>query len=151
MTGYVSTPEPEYDAFLYAPVYCDDQEVTLSVVSALVRLDVDPWQEAARLARLPKTAATTRLALLISRIPGGFPRNLDARVVADRLIGLLPSTAIPKIPLPKTFTVPSLAMVSHPRTILFVLFLIAILGLQHFVVDRSAVPLPAEGSSSTEQ
>lgn len=45
--------EPQYDAFLFAPV-CEAYEMTLSVLSLLARQDVDPWQEAARLAQLSK-------------------------------------------------------------------------------------------------
>ena len=42
----------------------------LSVLSALARLDIDPWQEAANLARLPRETATERLATLIAKLPG---------------------------------------------------------------------------------
>jgi hypothetical protein len=44
---------PEFDAFLYAPVDEEGNGVLLSVLSALARLDVDPWREAAELARMP--------------------------------------------------------------------------------------------------
>jgi hypothetical protein len=43
--------------------------VTLSDVSALKRLGVDPWGEAARLALLPKARAAETLAKLIARLP----------------------------------------------------------------------------------
>jgi hypothetical protein len=52
MTRTVSIPGPgsDFDAFLFAPVGEERNGMLLSVLSALARLDVDPWQEAARLA-----------------------------------------------------------------------------------------------------
>ncbi|MFB9262498.1 hypothetical protein ACFFWD_04830 [Bradyrhizobium erythrophlei] len=49
----VSHLESQYDAFLFASL-CEDDELTLSVLSVLARQDVDPWQEADRLAHLQK-------------------------------------------------------------------------------------------------
>ena len=56
--------EPQYDAFLFASV-CEADEMTLSVLSLLARQDVDPWQEAARLAQLSKAQAINSLAAAI--------------------------------------------------------------------------------------
>ena len=58
----------EFDAFLFAPIGEDKNGMLLSVVSALARLNVDPWQEAAQLAGLPGDTATRRLASLIASI-----------------------------------------------------------------------------------
>ncbi len=62
---------PEFDDFLFASIGEEPSGMLLSVVSALARLDVDPWQEAAKLARLPVEAATQRLASLIATLPEG--------------------------------------------------------------------------------
>ena len=43
----------EFDKFLGAPIGEGRNGTPLSVLSALARLDVDPWQEAASLARMP--------------------------------------------------------------------------------------------------
>jgi len=86
----VSFFRPEFDDFLYAPIGTDRNEMPLSVLSALSRLDVDPWREAAELSELPKGVATQRLASLIARLPGGRWPLADARAIADRLIQLLP-------------------------------------------------------------
>jgi hypothetical protein len=86
----VSFFRPEFDDFLYAPIGADKGEMPLSVLSALSRLDVDPWREAAELSELPKGVATQRLASLIARLPGGRWPLADARAIADRLIQLLP-------------------------------------------------------------
>jgi len=40
----------EFGIFLFAPIGKDRDGMLLSVVSALARLDVDPWQEADELA-----------------------------------------------------------------------------------------------------
>ena len=53
--------ESQYDAFLFASV-CETDEMTLSVLSVLARHDVDPWQEAARLAQLSRDQAVNSLA-----------------------------------------------------------------------------------------
>jgi hypothetical protein len=59
----------EFDNFLFAPIGEDKNGMLLSVVSALARLDVDPWQEAGELARLPPESAIARLASRISALP----------------------------------------------------------------------------------
>ena len=86
----VSFFRPEFDDFLYAPIGADRGEMPLSVLSALSRLDVDPWREAAELSELPKGVAIQRLASLIARLPGGRWPLADARSIADGLIQLLP-------------------------------------------------------------
>jgi hypothetical protein len=86
----VSFFKPEFDDFLYASVSADKGEMPLSVLSALSRLDVDPWQEAAELSELPPDTATKRLASLLARLPGGCWGQADLRAIADRLIELLP-------------------------------------------------------------
>jgi hypothetical protein len=80
---------PEFDDFLYAAIGADRNEMPLTVLSALSRLCVDPWKEAAELCELPKESAAHRLALLIASLPGGRWAQ-DAKVIADRLIELLP-------------------------------------------------------------
>ena len=85
----VSFFRPEFDDFLYAAIGADRNEMPLTVLSALSRLDVDPWEEAAELSELPKDTAAQRLASLIARLPGGRWAQ-DAKAIADRLIELLP-------------------------------------------------------------
>jgi len=62
----------------------------LSVLSALARVDVDPWEEAATLARLPRETATRKLASLIAALPDGPSARPDSGTIAARLISLLP-------------------------------------------------------------
>jgi len=65
----------------------------LSVLSALARLDIDPWLEAAELARLPRETATQRLASSIAALPEGPSAHLEHGTIAARLIALLPRQA----------------------------------------------------------
>lgn len=65
----------------------------VSVLSGLARSDVDPWQEAAKLTRLPGETAAAELAALIDALPDGAVLPLDAHTVAIRLIALLPRPA----------------------------------------------------------
>jgi hypothetical protein len=83
----------EFDDFLYAPIGEDGNGMLLSVLSALARLDLDPWQEASRLARLPGKTATQRLASLIAELPDGPLAHRDPGMIAAGLIGRLPRLA----------------------------------------------------------
>jgi hypothetical protein len=95
----VSFFRPEFDDFLYAPIAADRNEMPLSVLSALARLDIDPWEEAAELSELPKTTAARRLAALIAQLPGGRWTQADSGAIADRLVELLPRRSSSKMPL----------------------------------------------------
>jgi hypothetical protein len=86
----LSRPESQYDTFLFASV-CETDEMTLSVLSVLARQDVDPWQEAARLAQLPKDQAINSLASRIWKANSERSPPSDASTLAARLIELLPS------------------------------------------------------------
>jgi hypothetical protein len=81
---------PEFNAFLFASIDEGVCEARLSVVSALARLDLDPWQEAAELTELPRDTAVQRLAALLSKLREGGPANSDSHTIAQRLIALLP-------------------------------------------------------------
>jgi hypothetical protein len=76
--------------FLFASVGEEKNEVTLSVVSALTRLGLDPWEEAARLTPLPKARAAEALAILIARLPIRRTLSSDDLVISQRLVELLP-------------------------------------------------------------
>lgn len=58
---------PEFERFLYASVGHDRKGRTVTVLSALARLDLDPWKETADLVALGRDAAATRLGLLLAK------------------------------------------------------------------------------------
>jgi hypothetical protein len=95
----VSFFRPEFDDFLYAPIGADMKEMPLSVLSALSRLDLDPWKEAAQLSELPTDTAAERLVTLIARLPRGRWAQADVGAIADRLIALLPRLSSSSEPL----------------------------------------------------
>ncbi len=80
----------QFENFLYAPIRVDRNGTPLTVLSALARLDVDPWQEAVSLARMPSEAAAVRLAVLITALPDEPTRDIPAKSIAADLVALLP-------------------------------------------------------------
>jgi len=76
--------------FLFASVGKEQNGVTLSVVSALTRLGLDPWEEAARLTPLPKARAAEALATLMARLPIRRTLSSDDLIISQRLVELLP-------------------------------------------------------------
>jgi len=77
--------------FLFAPVGTEANGMTLSVVSVFARLGNDPWVEASRLARLPKSEAIECLARIIISMPTSIWPLQAAEAIAARLIVLLPA------------------------------------------------------------
>jgi hypothetical protein len=93
----VSQIRSEFDQFLYASVDEGADEPLLSVLSALARVDVDPWKEAADLSRLSRESAIERLTALISALPEVPVGYRNCRTISDRLVTLLPSSTSFKI------------------------------------------------------
>ena len=84
----------QFDDFLFARIDEGSDATPLSVLSMLARLDIDPWEEAAKLARLPRAAAAGRLVDFIAATPGAPSAYLNAKTVSDRLLNLLPSAPV---------------------------------------------------------
>lgn len=80
----------EFDAFLYAPLGEENNGMVLSVLSALARLNLDPWEEAARLARMPRDAATQTLTAIITALPNRPSMRPDSATLAASVAALLP-------------------------------------------------------------
>ena len=115
--------------------------MTLSVLSALSRLNVDPWVEAAELSELPKDTAARRLASLITRLPGGGWAQADCEAIAHRLVERLPRGSRSKVPLaPQAFGLP---LVTHSTGL--GILLCAALGLTAFLVAASNEPSSRNG------
>ncbi len=81
---------PEFNNFLFAPIEDRGDGELLSVLSALARLGVDPWREAAELAEMPPDAAKRRMSALIAALPDVPAARPAADAIADRLVRLLP-------------------------------------------------------------
>jgi hypothetical protein len=81
-----------FDAFLYAVVLEEGSGASLSVLSLLARLDLDPWEVAETYARTPGKATVAEFAVLLSAVlPPGTEVD-DSRVMARGLLALLPSS-----------------------------------------------------------
>jgi hypothetical protein len=126
----------EFDAFLFAPIHEESNGTVLRVVSVLARMNLDPWQEASELARLPDDAATRKLTALISALPAGQSARADPGLIAARLSGLLPRQA--------RVTITAHALISHMPSanrsraltsiILYAIFMLFLLCAQWLVV-----------------
>jgi hypothetical protein len=80
----------EFDRFLYASIGDDHNGMPLTVLSALARLDVDPWDEASKLTQLPAQSAVTQLASRLSSLRHAPSVCPDPDRIAAPLIALLP-------------------------------------------------------------
>jgi hypothetical protein len=85
----------EFNEFLFAFVGEEKSGQQLTVLSALARLGLDPWGEAARLSDLPKEAATHALAAVIGKLPGGRWKASELQSIAVRLVNCLPGRDSP--------------------------------------------------------
>ncbi|MCZ4354588.1 hypothetical protein O4H61_18890 [Roseovarius aestuarii] len=85
--------DPAFERFLAAPVGEDRTGTSVSVLSMLARLNVDPWIEAADLAKMQEAPARQRLVALLARfedVPTLLP---DQGRVASGLLAFLPNRA----------------------------------------------------------
>lgn len=134
----------EFDDFLFAPVGEEQNGMPLSVVSALARSDVDPWQEAAQLARLPVEAATQRLASLIAALPEASGPRWDPGTIATRLIGLLPHTSAS--PSPSSKAVPDAGAANRSQTLVYAVFMVITLSVQLIVASHQPPAQVGDGN-----
>lgn len=87
----------EFNDFLFAPAGEEDNGVVLTVLSALTRLGMDPWTEAARLSELPKEAAVRVLAAAIAKFPQADGEVPDTLAIAARAVDRLPGREAPAV------------------------------------------------------
>ena len=105
-------------------------------------LNVDPWQEAANLARLPGETATQRLASLISALPDDPSGHLEPGLIA-RLVALLPSGTGFNIRSHEKLLDPGAVIKSRAAIVaIYVIFMVLVLTAQSFIAVRQ---LPAQG------
>ena len=143
MTRHVPVPSLgcDFHDFLYAPIGEDRNGMLLSVLSALARLEADPWEEAAQLARLPGEAATQRLVSLIAALPYGSSARPDPGAIAARLIPLLPSRASSKFP-SRASVLGSGAGPTSRALILAIYYLVSmafVLDVQYIIASRHSL------------
>ncbi len=163
--GAMKQPQHEYfmgaqfDRFLHEPIGEDSNGLVLTVLSALARLDVDPWEEAAALARLPGLAAARKLSLLLATLPGRSGAGTDPGSLAARLISLLPGR-VPRAPaaVAGAPAVGASARVPALRSVMFFLLVMLLMFTGEWLMTRSqsrappalAAPLPVAPASRSE-
>jgi hypothetical protein len=136
----------EFDAFLFAPIGEEPNGMSLSVISALARSNIDPWQEAAKLARLPAKTATQRLNSLLTALPGV---RFDSGAIATRLIALLPHAGATTTAAPETLTANVANKTFTNRSVLaFAIVWALILAIQSIAASHQQPPSPVATSSA---
>jgi hypothetical protein len=84
-------------AFLHAPVGTDDRGAELSLLSALARLGLDPWEEAGHLTTMGRGRAAERVEGWLAQLTGIAAPSKDRAAVARRLVALLPGPGVAPI------------------------------------------------------
>jgi hypothetical protein len=145
----------DYDAFLFATIGVDPNGNGFSVLSAMARMNLDPWREAASLAALPGKAAARKLASLIAAVPGGPAEPGESDVTATRLVKLLPSqtrSLLPPLPPKKTLLdLKALTQSPQARYVLFGVIALLLFALWSASKIAPSAPPPAATHSQTTQ
>ncbi len=137
---------PQFDDFLFARINEDSDTTPLSVLSVLARLGVDPWEEAAKLARLPRLSAARRLVAFIGATPEAPSAYLSAKTVCDQLIDLLPSPAGVAMPAVKERGVRA---VTKSRFSIGLVVIAVSLAIQLIVLSRQPAMPPSEPQATS--
>ena len=138
-TAVSSISRSKFENFLLASIGEDgsDSGMQLSVLSALARQNVDPWEEAASLSILPSEMATQRLTSLIAALPKGRSTCPEPGVNAARLIALLPRGASPDVRSRMTLLRGGAGQTWTARQVMISVIILAVmLALQWLVATR---------------
>jgi hypothetical protein len=139
-----------YDDFLYAPIGQDRNGMPLTVLSALARQNVDPWEEAAALSRLPGDNAMQQLSSMIAALPAETSAPADPTEVAGRLVALLPhpvAAASGSDHAPRG--IPSVISSSTVQKLLFISMYIALLFFGQWIIASVLGTTHVADASST--
>jgi len=90
MHGGLNLQHSDLQDFLFAPVWNEKSGIPLSILSALARLGMDPWKEAARLADMPRVGAASALAAILARLPSSDEELPDYDKLSQDLVQFLP-------------------------------------------------------------
>ena len=165
MTRSASTSwqQSQFDDFLHAPIGHEKNGMLLTVLSALARLDLDPWGEAANLAQLPTEAATERMRSLVAAVSEEPATASESESVAARLVALLPTKTI-SAPGPRKAnqtktnpreTLQRVGLPNNARFFLFVAIVAVLLSMQISMASRQSPahpdPSPTAGFSGSSE
>jgi hypothetical protein len=155
-----NSPSPlvrDFDAFLCASIGEGKNGTPVSVLSALARLDIDPWLTADEMAHQPSDEAAARLSKLIDVIREGSLGGGAQRLTAAQLVELLPRNSQSSPVPPLVFSSACVDAIATPglalRVLLIALFSLAV---AHYVASinpsakesgRATVPSESQGAS----
>lgn len=124
----------------------------LSILSALARQDVDPWDEAAKLALLPEEQAVAQLVILLGAFPHAPLACPDPASIARRLVTLLPrGRAYPRVNPFKDPSKPATVVSEVARVVLsFVVACTILMLFTIWLVDSFLAPEQAQGPSTPD-
>lgn len=136
----------EFDEFLFAPIGEESNGMMLSVISALARLDLDPWHEAGALAELPGEAATARLASLIAALPSAPSAHQKPEAIAAQLVALLPRGHSSRVESRRIPSGADAVTKIRLRIFMYAVFILVVLSAHGIVASR--LPTAQIGKSS---
>ncbi len=126
--------------------------MSISVVTMLARLDIDPWQEAARLAALAPEAAAQSVASMLKAIPGLSLQRDDPLTIASRLVATLRRPTPAAATAPQGFEARGTPAARHRANVLllavYLLFMLATQLVMTRLWPTPAAPLPTAGADS---
>ena len=132
-----------YNDFLFAPI-CDEPGGTrLSVLSALARMNVDPWEEAARLATLSTPNAQKTLVSTLKLFADKRQRAAETEILAARLVALLPRKD------EATAAKAAITVEGHAQRAIFWLVWLCFAMLMSFLSPHQPAPTTSAGASAS--
>jgi hypothetical protein len=146
-----------YEDFLFAPVCEDANGMHLSVISALARTNADPWEEATRLAAMPRAIAEKTLLSILDLVSGRSWKSPEAAAIAARLVRLLPQSdeAAPVAAAGTVNAAPGTAKVLNLQKNFFWLWVAMALAMSfmtpHHPAGTSSAPAATSESGATSQ
>lgn len=124
----------DYDAFLFAEVGEDGTGAAVTVLSALARLELEPWSEARELALLGRDAAQVRLKAHLAAISDVPALGPASGTVATKLVLLLPkhlSHRVSKLPEAIQYSGPRVPVFWMLMALIGILALVRVYYLAH--------------------
>jgi hypothetical protein len=139
--------------FLFAPIADDANGMPLTLLSALARLGIDPWAEAADLADQSRDSATKKLVALLSGVRNGPSPGADTETLAARLVALLHPASKLRAAVDGATSLPAAVAIPPRRVKLAIYYLLALLLMfvgQWALTSRHA-PTPTGTSQPTSR
>jgi hypothetical protein len=139
------TLRTDLNEFLFTPIANDPNGMHLTMLSALARSGVDPWDEAASLAALSRESATQKVVQMLAGVPNGPSPGDQTASLAARLVAQLHSSPPPRLkPVPAPGAIsrnddpPLLSFSSLPARVRWAIYVLAALILM-VIVYRTLV------------